>query len=107
MLFFEDFLVVSFLLLGIDVEPIFGTIQPSLLGLYNTPTKSQQRGKTPVCQRLPGYDIEQSDSEALVMFELSGMWSTLSLPLLPGPLWPGVVAPDRVLAMGQIELFDI
>ena len=32
------------------------------------------------------------------------MPSTLSLPSLPGPLWPGVVAPDRVLSMGQIEL---
>ena len=27
-----------------------------------------------------------------------------SLPLLPGPLWQGAVAPDRVLSMGQIEL---
>ena len=35
------------------------------------------------------------------------MWSTLSLPLLPGPLWPGVVAPNRVLSMVQIKLFDI
>ena len=25
-----------------------------------------------------------------------GIWSTPSLPLLPGPLSPGVVAPDRV-----------
>ena len=33
------------------------------------------------------------------------MQSTLLLPLLPGPIWPGVVAPDRVLSMGQIELF--
>ena len=32
------------------------------------------------------------------------MQSTLSLPLLPGPLWLGSVAPDRVLSMGQIEL---
>ena len=39
------------------------------------------------------------------MLELWGMRSTLSL--LPGSLWPGVVAPDRVLSMGQIELFDI
>ena len=29
------------------------------------------------------------------------------MPLLPGPLWPWVVAPDRVLSMGQIELFEI
>ena len=34
------------------------------------------------------------------------LWSTPSLPLLPGPLWTGLVAPDRVLFMGQIELFD-
>ena len=32
------------------------------------------------------------------------MRSTPSLPLLPGPLWPRVVAPDRVLFMDQIEL---
>ena len=38
------------------------------------------------------------------MLELWGMLSALSLPLLPGSLWPGVVAPDRVLSMGQAEL---
>ena len=35
------------------------------------------------------------------------MKSTSSLPLLTGPLRSEVVAPDRVLSMGQIELFDI
>ena len=25
-------------------------------------------------------------------------------PKQPGPLWPGVVAPDRVLSMGLIEV---
>ena len=29
-----------------------------------------------------------------------------TLPLLSGPFWPGVVAPERVLSMDQIELFD-
>ena len=29
-----------------------------------------------------------------------------SLPLLPGPLAPDVVASDRVIFMVQIELFD-
>ena len=38
------------------------------------------------------------------MLELWGMQSTPSLPSLPGPLWPGVVEPDRVLAMSQIEV---
>ena len=31
------------------------------------------------------------------------MWSTPSLPLLPGLLWPGVLAPDKVLSMAQTE----
>ena len=39
-----------------------------------------------------------------LMVRLWGMWSTPSLPSLPGPLWPGVVAADRALSMGQIEL---
>ena len=41
------------------------------------------------------------------MQELWEMWSTPSLPSLPSPHWPGVVAPDKVLSIGQIELFDI
>ena len=51
----------------------------------------------------PAYDPKQSDGEAPVMLKLWGMRSTLSLPLLPGPLWPGEVASDRVLSMCQIE----
>ena len=45
----------------------------------------------------PVYDTKQSDGEVPLMLELWGMRSTPSLPLLPGPLWPGVVAPDRAL----------
>ena len=51
----------------------------------------------------PEYDIKSSDGKALAL-EIWGMWSTPSLPLLPGPLWSGVVVLDRVLSMGQIEL---
>ena len=29
------------------------------------------------------------------MLELWGMQSTPLLPLLPGPLWPGVITPDK------------
>ena len=43
-------------------------------------------GKTPP-QRVSWYDTKQSDGEVPVI-------------LLPGPLWPGVVAPDRALSMG-------
>ena len=38
------------------------------------------------------------------MLELGGMLSTPSLPSLLSPFWLGVVAPDRVLSMGQIQL---
>ena len=51
-----------------------------------------------------GYDTKQSHGEVPVMLELWGMPSTPSLPSLPGLLYFGVVAPDRVLSMGQIEL---
>ena len=38
------------------------------------------------------------------MLELWRMRSTSLLSSFPGPLWPGVVAHDRALSMGQIEL---
>ena len=52
----------------------------------------------------PGYDTKQSHGEVPVILELWGTRSTPSLPSLPGPLLPGVVAPDRVLSISQIEL---
>ena len=52
----------------------------------------------------PRYDIKQSDGVVPVMLELWGMWHSSSLPLLPGPLCPGVVALGRVQSMDQIEL---
>ena len=52
----------------------------------------------------PGHNTKQSDGEATEMLKLWGIWSIASLPSLPDPLWPRVVAPDRVLPMGQIEL---
>ena len=54
--------------------------------------------------RVLDMNTKQSDGEAPVILNLWGMQSTPSLPLLPGPLWPGVVAPNRVLSMGQTEL---
>ena len=55
----------------------------------------------------PEYDTKPSDGEAPVILELWRMQNTSSLPSLPGPFWPGVVAPNRVLSMGQIELLDL
>ena len=55
----------------------------------------------------PRYDTKQSDGEVPVILELLGIRSTPSLLSLPGPLWSGVVAPESVPSMGQIEPFDI
>ena len=60
------------------------------------------RGKIP--NECPRYDTKQFDAEAPVMLKFWGMRSTPSLPSLPSLLRPGVVAPDRVLSKGQIEL---
>ena len=48
----------------------------------------------------PRYDTKQSDDEVPLMLGLWGIRSTPSLPLLPGPFWPGVGAPERALSMG-------
>ena len=77
-------------------------VWPSRLGLQNTQNVSLQRGNAP--NECLGYDSEQCDSEASVMLELWGMQSTPLLLSLPGPLRPGLVAPDRVLSMGLREV---
>ena len=51
--------------------------------------------RPPPTNGCPVYDTKQSDGEVPAMLELWGMRSTPLLPLLPGPLWPGVVAPDK------------
>ena len=53
------------------------------------------------------YDIKLPGGNDLVILDLWGIWSTLSLASLPGLLLPGMVAPDRVLSVGQKEMFDI
>ena len=84
-------------------------ILPCQLGLLNnTPTASLQRSKNPIpANKCPGYDNKQSDGKVPVTLELWGMQSNPSLPSLPGPFGPGVVAPDRVLSIGQIEVNSI
>ena len=37
------------------------------------------------------------------VMELWGVWSASSLPLLPGSLWPGVVAPVGVPSVGWMD----
>ena len=47
----------------------------------------------------PEYDTKKS---VPVMLKLCEKQSTPSLALLPGPLWTGVIAPDRVLSISQV-----
>ena len=71
----------------------------SLKTLNDKQTASLQRIKTASLQRKNTRDIKLSDGEALVMLELWRMQSITTLPSLPGPLWFGVVTPDKVLFM--------
>ena len=48
----------------------------------------------------PGHETKQFDSKSPVILELWRRWSATYLLSRPGPPWPGVVAPDRVLSMG-------
>ena len=63
-----------------------------------------RRVRPPPLVECPGYDTKQSEGEVLVMLELWETRSISSLPSLPGPLLPGMVAPDRFLSMVQIQL---
>ena len=48
----------------------------------------------------PGFDTKQSNGDLPMTLGLWGMRSISSLSLLPGPLRPGMLAPDRALSMG-------
>ena len=64
-------------------------------------------GKTPAPNECPVYDTKQSHGEVSVMPELWGMRNTPLLLSLTGLLWHGMAAPDKILSLDQIELFDI
>ena len=51
------------------------------------------------------WHITASDGKAPVL-EILGLWSTPSLPLLPGSLWPVVAVPVKVTSMVQIDHFQ-
>ena len=51
-----------------------------------------------------GY-IKQSDGEALVMLDLWGGRGNPSLLSLPGPLWPGVIAPE--ILVNEVKWFQV
>ena len=49
----------------------------------------------------PEYDIKQSDGEAPIMLGYP------FIDIAPTSTWLRVVAPERVLSIGQIEMFGI
>ena len=71
-------------------------------GSYLSQDSTSAEGKPPTPpNECPVYDIKHSDGEVPVMLELWGTRSIPSLPMLPGPLWPGMVAPDKGPIYGQ------
>ena len=60
------------------------------------------RGVRSGFQRVSWYDIKTSDVVDTAL-DTRGMWSTPSLPLLPGQLWFRVVAPDSVPIYGSYK----
>ena len=58
------------------------------------------KGKASPSNECTGHDTKQSDGEVSDMMGLWEMLSKPSFPLLPGPLWSGMVAPDRALSIG-------
>ena len=64
-------------------------------------------GKNSPSNKCLRYTTKQSDREAPALLDFRWMQSTILLPSLPGELWLGVVASDRVRSMGWMELFGI
>ena len=81
------------------VKPSSNLWLPSQLRLYNTLTALLQWDKTSPVSVLD-IRIKKYGGEVPIMLILWGMRSTPSLPLLPGSLWPGMVALDWSLSMG-------
>ena len=79
---------------------IYTNIIAKLKNFVYKPILNNVEGKTPPPNECPGYVTKQSDGKVPLILELWGMRSTPLLPLLPGPLWPGVVAPDKVPIYG-------
>ena len=79
------------------------------LSFYDSLIRSwfQLRSKVPAKNTVPFW-IHCIQKSKYIYEDMNGglenAESTPSLPSLPAPLWLGVVAPDRVLFMGQIEL---
>ena len=77
---------------------------PSWLGLMNTLTAPLQMGKIPPT---PTCVLNMTLNNLMVRFQWCwSFWNAEHsfIAITPGPLWPGVVAPDGALSMVQIEL---
>ena len=81
------------------ITHLFVLAQSAGVGVVEYTDRTSAEGQDPP-NKCPAYNTEQSDGEVPVMLQLLGMWSTPSLPLLPGPLWPEMAAHDRALSMG-------
>ena len=77
---------------------LFSLVQSAVVVEYTDCFTAERSDPPPI--KCPIYDTKQSDGEFPVMLELWGTQSTPLLPSLPGPLWPRVVAPDKIPIYG-------
>ena len=88
------------------VMPLLASPLFTIFSLAQSAGAVECKGVRPL-QVCPGYDTKQSDGKVPVTLEHWGMQITPSSPSLPCPLRPGVVTPDRVQSMDQIELNSV
>ena len=60
-----------------------------------------------VIPKLPLSLLDMTLNNLMVRPQLWEIRHTLSFLSIPGPLWPEMIATEKVQSMGQIELFDI
>ena len=66
---------------------------------FRLPSFAQLAGTVEYTNYISGWEVRPHTKQS--------NWKAPVMPLFTGPFWPWVVASDRVLSMGQIELFDI
>ena len=97
-------------------QPKHGAFRLQVCLCWTMPTRVKANSKLMISALTPGHLcrgvklpqrmswIWPSDGEVSVILKHWGMQSNASLTLFPSPFWSGVLATDRVLSMGQIEL---
>ena len=82
------------------IDRVQNMLPVSYCRLYSKKKKKKKKKKW------SGFDNKNASGEVSIL-DLLREWNTLSLPLLPGSLWPRMIIAIRVLSMGQILVSKI